>query len=170
MNFDDDVISCHIDISPDFSKVRVRGFVKGAEAYKEKYIIAPNPMDRMTNYSGSGLPFPCSTIAFENTPNKCTVGFNGEFNCIFKYPNSFYAQNGKDKIVSSIFFDGIDMNNKNVVRRYELPDICALRTLANRSARKGPEFYASKDYVLPIATAEDVMYAYAQAKVEHDIG
>jgi hypothetical protein len=170
MNFDDDILSCHVDISPDYSQLKVRGYVKSSGSYKEMYIIAANPIDRMTNYSGSGLPFPCSTIAFENTPNKCYVGFNGEFNCVFAYPNSFYAQNGRDKIVSSIFFDAITVNDESVVRRYELPDVCVLRTLVNRSARKSPEFYAAKDYVLPIATAENVMRAYAQAKVENDIG
>jgi hypothetical protein len=40
----------------------------------------------------------------------------------------------------------------------------------NRSSRKNPEFYAAKDYILPIDTAENVMRAYARAKIENDIG
>ena len=45
-----------------------------------------------------------------------------------------------------------------------------MRTLANRSAKQqGPEFYAAKDYLLPIANAENVMRAYSKAKIEHDI-
>ena len=45
-----------------------------------------------------------------------------------------------------------------------------MRTLINRESRKGPEFYSSKDDILPIATAENVMYEYSKAKIEKDIG
>jgi hypothetical protein len=39
-----------------------------------------------------------------------------------------------------------------------------------QSPRKNPEFYGAKDYILPIDTAEKVMYAYSRAKIENDIG
>jgi len=45
-----------------------------------------------------------------------------------------------------------------------------LRTLINRESRKGPEFYGNKDAILPIDTAENVMYAYSKAKLQNDIG
>ena len=77
---------------------------------------------------------------------------------------------GINKIVSSVFLQLIDKNDKVVHVYYKLHDINALRTLVNRSARTGPEFYGAKDYILPIDTAENVMRAYAKAKIEHDIG
>lgn len=170
MNFDDDFLSCRVDFSPDYSKIKIRGFIKNPAYYSKIALSAANPMDRMTNYSGSGLPFPCATIAFENTPNHALIDSSGKINSVFLYPNSFYAQNGKDKIISSIFFDATSINGDNTVHRYELIDRCVLRTLANRNARKGPEFYAAKDYLLPIDTAENVMRVYAKVKVENDIG
>jgi hypothetical protein len=77
---------------------------------------------------------------------------------------------GINKIVSSIFLVFTEYNGNVFQKYYKLHDMNALRTLVNRSARNGPEFYAAKDYLLPIGTAETVMYAYAKAKVENDIG
>ena len=69
--------------------------------YKNAKIIAANPIDRMMNYSGSGQPFPSSEIAFENTPNIYKIN-EATFNIEFKYPNSYYMPNGRDKIPPTI--------------------------------------------------------------------
>lgn len=170
MIFDDEFIYCKIDFHNDYSKLNITGNVKNPEKYKKILLIAPNPIDRMTNYSGSGLPFPCADIAFENTPNKLLIDATGVFSVTFLYPNSFYMPNGRDKIISSIFFSLTDHNNITNNARYELNDLNVLRTLVNRSSRKNPEFYGAKDYLLPIANAEHVMYEYARIKIENDVG
>jgi hypothetical protein len=80
---------------------------------------------------------------------------------------------GLNKIKPSIFFIFTSSSRgENVSFRlqYELHDLNALRTLVNRASRKNPEFYGAKDYILPIDTAEKVMYAYSRAKIENDIG
>jgi hypothetical protein len=169
MIFDDQYVNCSVIFDSNYGEIYIKGYVKNPSVYRQMMLISPNPIDRMTNYSGSGLPFPCSEIAFENTPNKHLISNDGNFNVIFAYPNSFYASNGIDKIISPIYFilylPGSDIN----ISKFELPDLCVLRTLTYRSARKGPEFYAAKDYILPIANAETVMREYARAKIEHDI-
>lgn len=170
MIFDDEFIYCNVDFINNYTKININGHIKKPFEYKKILLIAPNPIDRMTNYSGSGLPFPCADIAFENTPNKIIIEDSGNFSTVFKYPNCFYMQNGTDKITSSIFFSLTDHNNHTIHLRYELEDIYALRTLVNRSSRKGPEFYGSKDYLLPIANAEDIMREYARIKIENDVG
>lgn len=169
MIVDDSIMSCSIDYSADYSHIYIQGRIKSPKTYNKMVLIAANPIDRMTNYSGSGLPFPCAEIAFDNTPNKLIINPSGEFNTTFKYPNSFYAQNGSDKIISSVFFLLYSSNNDVINKQIELIDWCVLRTLVNRNSRKGPEFYAAKDYILPIASAENVMRAYAKAKIENDI-
>ena len=63
-----------------------------------------------------------------------------------------------------------EYNNTSFQLQYELFDLNNLRTLINRESRKGPEFYGNKDAILPIDTAENVMYAYSKAKIENDIG
>ena len=173
MIFDDEYTGFGITFNHDYSLLQLRGSVKNIASFKEIIMIAPNPIDRMSNYSGSGLPFPNYEIAFENTPNIHKVDASGVFDVSFKYPNSFYMPDGINKIKPSIYFvitDGASGANNSFRIQYELHDIVALRTLVNRSSRKNPEFYAAKDYVLPIDTAENVMRAYARAKIENDIG
>jgi hypothetical protein len=169
MIFDDEYVYCQVDIVAN-NKIVLKGNVKNPPMYNKMLIIAPNPIDRMMNYSGSGLPFPCADIAFENTPNKILVDETGVFNVIFLYPNSFYLQNGRDKVISSVFFSLTHTNNHTKHLQYELPELNVLRTLVNRSTRTGPEFYGAKDYLLPIATAENVMREYARIKVENNVG
>ena len=170
MIFSDEYTSFNITYNKDYSLLNIVGSIKNNLLYSNITLIAPNPIDRMTNYSGSGLPFPNYEIAFENTPNIHKIDSSGVFNVSFKYPNSFYMPDGLNKIKPSVFF--IFTSNENVSFRlqYELHDINALRTLVNRVSRKNPEFYGAKDYILPIDTAEKVMYAYSRAKIENDIG
>jgi len=169
MIFEDEYVKLNVTFNSHYSNVNIAGVMKKDEKYDSVILIAPNPIDRMSNYSGSGLPFPNHVIAFENTPNNKNITNLKVFNTVFKYPNSFYMPNGTTKIISSIFID-FTINNRTIRLKYELHDINALRTLVNRSSRTGPEFYAAKDYLLPIDTAENVLYAYAKAKIENDIG
>jgi hypothetical protein len=170
MIFSDEYTSFNVVYSKDYSLINIKGSVKNRIIYNNIIIIAPNPIDRMSNYSGSGLPFPNYEIAFENTPNIHDVDSSGVFDISFKYPNSFYIPDGINKVKPSIFFIFTDNNDNSFRIQYELHDINALRTLVNRSSRKNPEFYGAKDYILPIDTAEKVMYAYSRAKIENDIG
>ena len=163
MIFSDEYTAFNVVYSKDFSLLKITGSIKNQVLYNNIIIIAPNPIDRMSNYSGSGLPFPNYEIAFENTPNIHNIDSSGNFDISFKYPNSF-------QIKPSLFFIFTDSNNNSFRIQYELHDINALRTLVNRSSRKTPEFYGAKDYILPIDTAEKVMYAYSRAKIENDIG
>ena len=80
------------------------------------------------------------------------------------------VRNGKNKIISSLFIELTNHEGKSFQLQYELNDLNNLRTLINRENRKGPEFYGAKDSILPIANAETVMYEYAKAKEEKDIG
>jgi hypothetical protein len=170
MIYSDEYAAFNVVYSKDFSLLKITGSIKNQVLYNNITIIAPNPIDRMSNYSGSGLPFPNYEIAFENTPNIHNIDSSGNFDISFKYPNSFYIPDGINKIKPSLFFIFTDLNNNSFRIQYELHDINALRTLVNRSSRKNPEFYGAKDYILPIDTAEKVMYAYSRAKIENDIG
>lgn len=170
MAFNDEYTGFNINYSKDYTTLQLVGSIKNNVMYSSVIIIAANPIDRMSNYSGSGLPFPNYEIAFENTQNIYKVDGTGIFDISFKYPNSFYMPDGINKIKPSIYFVFTDMNNKAFRVQYELHDILALRTLINRESRKNPEFYGARDYMLPIDTAEKVMYAYSRAKIENDIG
>jgi hypothetical protein len=169
MNFNDEYV--FLNVNQHNLILNINGYIKYPEQYSKIVIIAPNPIDRMVNYSGSGLPFPNEDIAFENTPNyKLVDKTRQQIDIKFKYPNSFYSRNGKNKILPSIFIQLTENSGKHFQLQYELADLVNMRTLINRESRKGPEFYSSKDDILPIATAENVMYEYSKAKIEKDIG
>ena len=104
MIFSDEYTDFNVIYSEDYSSINIKGSVKNKVIYNNIIIVAPNPIDRMSNYSGSGLPFPNYEIAFENTPNMHTIDSSGTFDISFKYPNSFYIPDGINKIKPSIFF------------------------------------------------------------------
>lgn len=166
MEFHDELISCSIQILGN-NVVQIVGSIINYNNIASVLIVAPNPIDKRASYSGTGLPFPCSEIAFEETPNKHLIDKSGQFNVKFSYPNSYYTVADKKKIVSSIFFV-IEMTDGNkVFKRIELPDMCILKTLINRETRNGPEFYSKKYDVLPVDTAEVLMYQYSKFKTDY---
>lgn len=169
MIFNDEYIYLNISIQNN-SKMFIEGYVKNPSQYEKMVLLASNPIDRMINYSGSGLPFPNEHIAFENTKNILLISGGGVINTVFSYPNSFYSRDGKNKILPSIYIELVEGNKQPFQLQYELSDFNTLRSLINRESRKGPEFYSAKDAILPIATAENVMHAYSKAKLINDIG
>jgi hypothetical protein len=155
-------VSCTITEIED-NKINVKGFIKSPGNYHKMIIMAPNPIDTITSFSGKGLPFPCEMIAFENTPNFETISSNGEFNVVFLYPNSYYTPDGYTKIKSPIVFS---LDNKKII--IELNDKCPLKTLRDRK-RGDPNFYGTREFILPIGTAEEVMNYYSYAKLNYNI-
>ena len=145
------------------NKINVKGFIKSPGNYHKMIIMAPNPIDTITSFSGKGLPFPCETIAFENTPNFEVIPSSGEFNVVFLYPNSYYTPDGYTKIKSPIVFS---LDNKKII--IELNDKCPLKTLRDRK-RGDPNFYGTREFILPIGTAEEVMNYYSYAKLNYNI-
>ena len=155
-------VSCIITEIED-NKINVKGYIKNPGNYHKMIIMAPNPIDTITSFSGKGLPFPCEMIAFENTPNFETIQSNGEFNVVFLYPNSYYTPDGYTKIKSPIVFS---LDNKKII--IELNDKCPLKTLRDRK-RGDPNFYGTREFILPIGTAEEVMNYYSYAKLNYNI-
>lgn len=160
MKYNNEYVSGNIEIVND--KVTISGtLLKNVKAH----IISANPPDKLINYSGNSLPFPSTEIAFENTINKHEI-VNNSYNTTFTYPNSYYCfSNSKEKIPPAIYFVINPENTDSISIRIDLPDKCNLKTLINRNNNgHHPEFYDSKYYVLPAATAEKTMYAYADYK------
>lgn len=169
INFENEFIKCKVKMI-NKKEIKILGKIVTGELYESVTLLAANPVDNITSYSGTGMPFPNSDYAFENTPNKYVIGKSGLFDVDFTYPNSYYINNGKTKLVSSIFFIFEDYEKKQKFIRFELNDLFPLKTLINREARKGPEFYNSKYALLPIDTAYEVMNNYKLMKLKNDIG
>lgn len=143
-------------------------YIKGTinTPFDSAKLIAANPIDRMSNYSGSALPFPCADIAFENTPNEKKIS-TPSYDAVFSYPNSYYMPNGIDKIPPTIYLvvDGEIVESKVLPER----DITMLRTLTYRQSASRERFHAYRHGALPIATQEHIMYAYKNMKIQENI-
>ena len=148
---DNEYINCVIG-NRNNNKIKITGFVKNPMNYSKMAILAPNPIDTITSFSGKGLPF-----------NFEIINSNGNINVDFSYPNSYYAPNGYTKIISPII---ISLDGKKII--IQLDDICPLKTLRDRS-RGDPKFYGMRELILPIGTAEEVMNNYAFAKLTYNI-
>lgn len=171
-SFQNNHVHCVIETLPS-GDLRIDGIVLNGKNYKRVEVIAPNPIDRMTNYSGSGLPFPCAAVAFEATPNWINVDPQGEgrFSGVFKYPNGYYMQNASTKINPSIFVILTPAQGEPTFIRLELPDPLPNRTLTHRAPRStiGPNFYAIKDDIIGVRSAEETMRRLAAAKMSQGL-
>jgi hypothetical protein len=156
----DNYIDCNFQIN--INKLIIKGHFKNISLFKNIVICAPNPPDIRTSYSGTALPFPNEEIAFHNTKNYYKIN-QGIIDVIFDIPNSYYSADGYNKIKTPIM---LIIDDKKII--YELDDICPLKTIRDR-VRGNPSFYAIKELVLPVATAEENMYNYANAKQYYNI-
>jgi hypothetical protein len=161
MNFTNEFVSCTIYINGN--NINIKGNLENPSIYKKKIVIAPAPIDKITSYSGSALPFPNESIAFQNTKNLFIINEDGKIDANFIYPNSYYSPDGMTKIVSPILF--IFDDKKFIV---ELTDLCPLKTLRDRK-RSDPSFYALKEIFVHRGTAENTMNNYSSAKIKYNI-
>lgn len=162
MNYDNAYLSCRIDIVEAVSlngipRLRVQGTIKNPSAYSKVFLLAPNPPTSMTSYHGSGLPYPCPSQAFDNTPSKKDI-VNASFDTTIHYPNSYYATGGMEKISPSVFFGFIHNSSVTpIFVRLDLPDLTPLRTLTYRPTRKDPDFYAKKASIIGVPDSQEAL-------------
>ena len=164
MMINDDNVNCSIiEDENDKNYIIIKGNIKNPNNYTKMAVMAPNPIDKITSFSGKALPYPCEMIAFENTPNFKIINKDGIINSTMKYPNSYYSPDGYTKIVSPII---ICLDEKKII--IEMKDKCPLKTLRDRQ-RGNPSFYGRREFILPIGTAEEVMRNYSYAKYKYNI-
>lgn len=170
--YTDQYITCNIQLSRCNKYVNLNGKINSPENYSVMELIAPNPVIKMTSYSGTGLPYSCIDHALEGTKNKMYPTKDGIFSGVFTYPNSYYTADMKIEVKPSIFVQlvGLHESIKTIVLRIELPDPYPLRTLVHRPGfYKGPSYCHDKEYMLPITTAEKTMLYMSGAKIKYDI-
>tara|TARA_Y100000389_G_C17354332_1_gene460217 strand:+ start:188 stop:646 length:459 start_codon:yes stop_codon:yes gene_type:complete len=144
------------------NKVIVTGKIN--QPFTKAKLFAANPIDRMNNYSGSGLPFPCYDIAFDNTPNIKHIN-SGNYGATFEYPNSYYMPNGRDKVPPTIYLSVDD----KIIEAKELVDPLPLKTLTHRGTNDREKFVSYKNNNLPIKNQDEVMVVYKNMKLSENI-
>lgn len=166
MEYDNEYVSFNvrtIGSRTTFPRIRIQGLIKNLPNYDKVEILAPNSAMSMTNYSGSGLPYPCADVAFDNTPNRQELTVSN-FDVEFVYPNSYYVNGGTTKIKPSIFFSFLYRSSTvPTFIRFELEDILPLKTLTHRTERSGPEFYSRKAEVVGVPPTQEYLLKNIQS-------
>jgi hypothetical protein len=143
----------------DNNTIFISGSVLYPSLYSEMIVIAANPIDRMMNYSGSGLPFPSPEIAFEGTPNMHVIGSDGVINVTFTRPNSYYAI-GAERIEPSVFVK-LNTNKESdpVTVQFKLTDLYPLKSVYYRKEREelGPLFYEKKAEIIGVRSQYEII-------------
>jgi hypothetical protein len=116
------------------------------------YWWAAAPPQRGISLAGSCLPFANAIHAYDNTINRGVISLTSnhvEFD--MRYPNAYYIGLGSVYIAPHINFkleaDNLGMRD---VMEWTVPINAGVpyRMLAEPPARKGPEFYARKDFTV----------------------
>jgi len=151
--------NCIVNTSPT-GEIIVRGTVKQPKDGVKILYWAANPANRMTSYSGSGLPYHNLEQAYDNSPNVgITQVKNGTFEFKISMPNSYYVGLGSLYIPPNINFkicDSPDAKPQTITIGQGIP----FRTLTypappSKNPRNGPRFYDNPD--LPIRTQEKIL-------------
>jgi hypothetical protein len=159
-----------LDIQPiENEQLFITGKIPNPKDYIERTVFAAAPIDRMTNYAGSGLPFPCSDIAFEGTPNRYPVPESGIIQTTFKKPNSYYTAN-HEKVPPTVFVRLVDKTGKPTFIKYPLEDKLPLRTLFYRQQGHDPAFYQRRADILGVQSQFSIINNLEKTKVSGPTG
>ena len=135
----------------------VKGKLKTDISNAKLLYYAPNPPTYCSSYSGSGLPYPNPSAAFENTPNKGAVIINsdGKFSFRVRYPNSYYTGLGSVYVPPHVF---VKVCGQDKIHTIELGNGIPFRLLSYPFLRKNVQFYNTKGRnMLPPRTQERIL-------------
>jgi len=143
--------------------IHVKGTIKNLSPSSTILYWAACPPDYRQSYTGSGIPFPSPSLAYENTPNKGAVEStnNGKFEFKIRYPNSYYTGLGTVYMPPHVHIKVCDKNNSNQkIHTIKLSDGIPFRTLTYPPPPKdyprcNSTFYSGRDR-LPVRTQEQI--------------
>jgi hypothetical protein len=142
--------------------VNVRGIIRDQVKGDKIEFVAAAPPDFRTSFTGSGLPFANSRIAFENTPTSGTAPLGADKTFLFKVqiPNSYYVGLGTVIIPPVVYLLYTTVDDKKVITHVPLSKGIPYRMLTYpmqyTKARKDVSFYAG-GWELPVRTQEQVL-------------
>lgn len=102
------------------------------------YYYAANTPDRLTNFSGSGLPFPSREVAFEGSPNigrKLIDNETKQFRLELLRPNTYYDEN-YELVEPEVIIKYVLKNNKTRVLNIPIDNKIPFRSLLQNKNKK----------------------------------
>lgn len=129
-----------------------------AEAANQNIMYwAAAPPTYLQSYTGTGLPYPNATVAYDTDENKGMVkaDSNGNYTFQLKFPNAYYNELGTNYVAPCYH---IKLCNSDKIYTISLENGIPFRTLTypNYKSRTTPLFYDGRDE-LPIRTQEQIL-------------
>lgn len=160
MSFSNSICNGKIVVADDLSKVVLTGRVNPqlpAKLIDNIQYTGATPGQRNSSFTGSMLPWPNASQAFDNTPIKGTLTLNGvrEFSITIPLPNSYYAGLGTVKIPPTLYLQAGDIKTSIILSQ----DI-QIRSLTYPMERKDVMFYDGM-WELPVRTQEEILRSAA---------
>lgn len=136
-------LRCATEATPQQGNFVVKGQLRPHQPANAivKYFAAAPP-DFMTNYAGSGLPFPNPDVAYEGTPNVGAVqATNGAYSFKVWFPNSFYVDMGTKLVPPHVLIKVCAQGANDEIDAVVLGD-----PIPNRSLTNLPEKYSRASF------------------------
>ena len=130
--------------------IEVKGYVNSMTSNPTILFWASNTADRVTSYSGSGLPFANPEQAYENSRNVGAVKANNrKFVFNIEMPNSYYVGLGSLYVPPHIHFKICENGSNNQFHTIKLGEGIPFRTLTypappSKHSRTSPMFYMNR--------------------------
>lgn len=106
----------------------------------------PMPIDRMTNFSGSGLPWPSAAVAYNPSQKGTCKYFAGQFTIDDAEPPNVYVDDfgrlGSPEAILTYVSNGERIEESTRVWGV---DVVPHRNVVPHGARRGPEYYDSRN-------------------------
>jgi hypothetical protein len=157
MNFNSGSISGSIVISHDIKSCIIRGTINESVHKKQIGYTAAAPPHLNGSFSGSALPYPNQTVAFDNTPIRGIVQLdkNNTFEICCEIPSAYYVNLGSVLVPPQIYitYNNYFINKKEAVTiMNEIP----YRTLTYHRSHKNVQFY-DNIWKLPVRDQEQIL-------------
>ena len=126
----------------------VQGQLKNVSPSSKLFFWAAAPPTNGLSFSGSGMPYPDPSVAYDRTPNKGVVEVtNGNFSVNLKYPNAYYVGLGTLYVSPHINFKVCEAGREDVYFTVPIDGGIPFRTLTypappSKNPRNSPMFYA----------------------------
>jgi hypothetical protein len=170
MNFNSGEISGSIKISSDLKHCIVKGKINESVSKKQIGYIAASPYHLNSSFSGSALPYPNQSVAFDNTPTRGIVKLdaNNSFEFVIEIPSAYYVNLGSILIPPQVYitYNNYFINKKeSITIMNELP----YRTLTYHRSHKNVQFY-NNIWNLPVRDQEQILRdsAYPTCNLEFE--
>lgn len=130
----------------------VKGQLKAGSLNCKLFFWAAAPPTLGISFSGSGMPYPSPSVAYDRTPNSGVISVvNGEFTINMKYPNAYYIGLGSLYVAPHVNFKICQEGQADSYFTVQIDDGIPFRTLTypappSKKPRTSAMFYHEPEY------------------------